>query len=55
MVAPGSVGLTDGRGQLFAGQLVTVIAKVGDPRSHGVIRREDAAVQRGLGCPAGNR
>lgn len=54
MVAPGAVGLTDGRRQLFAGQPVAVVAKVGDPGSHRVVGGEDAAVERGLGSAAGD-
>lgn len=54
MVAPRAVGLTDGRRQLFAGQPVAVVAKVGDPGSHRVVGGEDAAVERGLGGAAGD-
>lgn len=54
VVAPGAVRLTDGRGQLLAGQPVAVVAKVGDPGSHRVVGREDAPVERGLGGAAGD-
>lgn len=54
VVAPRAIGLTDGRRQLLTGQPVAVVAKVGDPGSHRVVGREDAAVQRGLGSAAGD-
>lgn len=54
VVAPRAVGLTDGRRQLLAGQPVAVIAKVGNPGPDRVVGGEDAAVERGLGCAAGD-